>query len=152
MDSSAIGGSPTDPTTELATLAYYDLVAVPGRTFLDFFGGDSPSTSWTQHWTAAAAVNIGTPTGAMGVAATGQDPENTALAYKVYSRQFTNGLVLFKPLSYTEGVGTGTTDSSTATTIQLGGSYREVNADGTLGPVITSISLRNGAGAVLVKA
>jgi hypothetical protein len=49
-------------------------------------------------------------------------------------------------------VGEGTTASNTATTHQLGGSYRMVNADGTLGPVITSISLMNGQGAVLIKA
>jgi hypothetical protein len=152
IDSSAQGGSPIDPRTELATLAYYDLLAVPGRTFVDFFGGDSPSTSWTQHWVPAATVNIGTPTGAMQVYATGTDPENSALTYKVFSRQYSNGLVLYKPLSYTIGVGPGTTDNSTATTVQLNGSYRVVNADGTLGSVVTSVTLRNGEGAVLLKA
>jgi hypothetical protein len=49
-------------------------------------------------------------------------------------------------------VGTGTTADATATTVALGGRYRQVNADGTLGPVVTSVTLRNGEGAVLVKA
>jgi hypothetical protein len=152
LDSMPTGGSPTDPRTELATLAYYDLFSNPGQTMLMFYGGYSPNTSWSQHWTQAAAANIGKPTGSMEVVASGSDPENTALTYKVFGRTFSNGLVLYKPLSYAEGVGTGTLDNATATTVQLGGNYRQVNADGSQGPVITSISLRNGEGAVLVKA
>jgi hypothetical protein len=152
IDSYPGGGSPTDPRTQIATLAYYYLVGDPVRTFLMFYGGYNPSSSWTQHWSQAATVNIGTPTDSMRLFATGQDPENTSLTYKVFARDYTNGMVLYKPLSYTQGVGTGTTDNSTATTLQLGGSYRVVNSDGTLGAVITSISLRNGEGAVLVKA
>ena len=152
LDSLPNGGSPTDPRTQLATLAYYDLVADPERTMLMFFGGSSPSTTWAQHWSAAATVNIGTPTGAMQVAATGIDPLSPVLTYKVFSRSYTNGLVLYKPLSYAQGIGSGTVNPQTATTVQLGGSYKQVNADGTLGPVITSLSMMNGQGAVLVKA
>ena len=39
----------------------------------------------------------------------------------------------------------------TATSVALGGSYRQVQANGTLGPVITRISLRNGEGAILAR-
>jgi hypothetical protein len=152
LDSLPTGGSPTDPRTELATLAYYYLYDVPGQTMLMFYGGYSPSTSWTQHWTAAAAANIGTPTAAMQVVASGNDPENTALKYEVFGRSYSNGLVLYKPLSYKQGAGTGTLDAATATTVQLNGSYQQVNANGTLGPVVTSVSLMNGQGAVFVKA
>jgi hypothetical protein len=152
LDSTPGGGSPTDGRTQLATLAYYYLLADPTRTFLDFFGGDNPASSWTNHWSAAVTVNVGAPTGDMKLFATGTDPSNAALTYQVLSRQYANGLVLYKPLSYATGVGEGTTASNTATTHQLGGSYRMVNADGTLGPVITSISLMNGQGAVLIKA
>jgi hypothetical protein len=97
-------------------------------------------------------VNVGLPTAAMTTFATGKDPQNASLTYKVYSRSYGNALVLYKPRSYTAGVGTGTTDDATATTHALNGSYRAVNADGTLGPVITQITLRNGEGAVLIKA
>ena len=41
---------------------------------------------------------------------------------------------------------------ATATTHALGGNYRLLNADGSLGPIITSITLRNGEGAILIKA
>ena len=151
IDSSAQGGSPLDARTQIATLAYYDLLADPTRTFLMFYGGDSPSTSWTQHWSPAVNVNVGQPTGAMQVFASGTDPSNSALTYKVFSRTYSNALVLYKPLSYSQTVGEGTTADNTATTVQLGGSYRVVNADGTLGQVVTSVSLRNGEGEILMK-
>lgn len=151
IDSHPSGGSPTDPRTQLATLAYYYLVADPERTFLMFFGGYSPSSSWTQHWSAAAAVDIGQPAGPMRVLASGTDPTNAALNYQVFARDYTNALVLYKPLSYTAGVGTGTTVNNTGTWHQLGGQYRQVNADGTLGPIVTACTLRNGEGAVFIK-
>lgn len=152
IDSSPDGGSRTDGRTQVATLAYYYLVADPDRTFLMFFGGDSPATSWTEHWSPAVNVDVGAPTGAMRVFATGADPANTALTYQVLAREYENALVLYKPRSYTQGKGEGTIADNTATTHQLGGAYRAVNPDGTLGAVVTSITLRNGEGAILVKA
>jgi hypothetical protein len=49
-------------------------------------------------------------------------------------------------------VGEGTLDNATVTAVPLGGSYRQVNSDGSVGPVVTAISLRNGEGVVLIKA
>jgi hypothetical protein len=144
-------GSPTDPRTQLASLAYYYLVADPQRTFVNFFGGYATTTSWTQHWVPAVNYNVGPPLEAFRVFATGQDPTNAALTYRVYARSYANALVLYKPLSAGSS-GSGTTADATATTHALGGSYRLLHADGTLGPVVTSVTLRNGEGAVLVKA
>jgi hypothetical protein len=152
IDTHPAGGSPTDARTQLAALAYYYLVADPERTFLMFFGGANPASTWTQHWSPAAAVDVGAPTGAMRVFATGIDPLSPSLTYRVFARDYANGLVLYKPLSYRAGIGEGTRNNQTATTHQLGGSYRVVNATGTLGPVVTSITLRNGEGAVLIRA
>ncbi|HEX5273138.1 MAG TPA: hypothetical protein VFW33_21730, partial [Gemmataceae bacterium] len=45
LDSVPAGGSPTDPRTQIATLAEYYLLADPTRTFLDPFGGDAPATA-----------------------------------------------------------------------------------------------------------
>ena len=72
----------------------------------------------------------------------------------MFSRSYVNALVLYKPLSYKSGTGggTGTTADTTATVHALGGNYRVLAADGTLGPVVTSVSLRNGEGAVLIRA
>jgi hypothetical protein len=152
IDTHPGGGSPTDSRTQLAALAYYYLVADPDRTFLMFFGGANPASSWIEHWSPAAAVDVGMPTGDMRLFATGIDPLSPSLTYKVFARNYANGLVLYKPLSYATGIGEGTLNAQTATTHFLGGNYRRVNADGTLGPVINSISLRNGEGAVLIRA
>ena len=152
IDTHPGGGSATDSRTQLAALAYYYLVADPDRTFLMFFGGANPASSWAEHWSPAAAVDVGAPTGGMRVFATGVDPLSPSLTYKVFARNYANALVLYKPLSYATGIGEGTLNTQTATTHSLGGNYRRVNADGTLGPVINSISLRNGEGAVLIKA
>jgi hypothetical protein len=152
IDSRSDGGSPRDPRTQLATLAYYYLLADPDQTFLMFFGGENPSSTWADHWSPAAAVDVGQPTDEFRTFATGIDPLSPSLTYKVFARDYSNGLVLYKPLSYTQGIGEGTANDQTATTHQLGGNYRRVNADGTLGPVVSSVTLRNGEGAVFVKA
>jgi len=59
--------------------------------------------------------------------------------------------VLYKPLSYTAGR-TGSTGNATSTWHRLPGNYRELHSDGTLGPVVNSIRLRNGEGAILIRA
>src|SRR5205823_8830147 len=150
LDSLPTGGSPTDPRTQLATLAYYYLVADPATTFLDFFGGYQPSTPWVNHWTAAAAYNIGAPLGTWSPFATGADPLNAALTYRVYQRSFANALVLYKPLS-TNTSGTHVGSLTSATVHALSGTYRPLSADGTLGAAVTSVTLRNGEGVILVK-
>jgi hypothetical protein len=152
LDSHPAGGHPLSDRTQIGTLAYYYLLADPKRTFLMFYGGFSPSTTWLQHWSDAAKVDVGQPTGAMKVFASGSDPLSPMLDYKVYARDYENALVLYKPLSYKQSIGEGTLNDWTATTHQLNGNYRQVNADGTLGPVVNSIRLRNGEGAVLIKA
>ena len=152
LDSYPEGGSMTDPRTQLGALAYYYLVADPERTMLMFFGGAAPASTWLQHWTQAAAVNVGKPSAAMGLFASGTDPANAALTYKVFSRAYENALVLYKPLSYAQGKPEGGTGNNTATVHPLNGRYRAVNADGSLGAVVTSVTLRNGEGAVLIKA
>jgi hypothetical protein len=151
LDSLPAGGTPADPRTQLTTLAEYYLLADPHNTFLDFYGGSAPATSWAQHWSPAVTYDVGQPAGTWSVAATGADPANAALTYKVYQRQYTNALMLYKPLSYATGGTTGTTADATATTIDLGGTYYPVQADGTLGAGVTSVSLRNGEGVVLAK-
>jgi hypothetical protein len=150
LDSLPTGGSPTDGRTQLATLAEYYLLADPHSTFLDFYGGYAPATSWSQHWSPAAAYNVGQPVGTWSLAASGADPSNPALTYKIFQRSYTNALVLYKPLSYTKGTNGTLTDAS-ATTYTPGGTYQVLQADGTLGPVVTSVTLRNGEGAILIK-
>jgi len=152
LDSQPTGGSPTDPRTQIATLASYYLLANPVTTFLDFYGGYAPATSWDQHWSAAAAYDIGQPLGGWSPFASGTDPANSSLTYQVLQRAYSNALVLYKPLSAnTNGSIAGTLADATATTFALSGVYRPLNADGTLGAAVTSITLRNGEGAILTK-
>jgi hypothetical protein len=150
LDSLPTGGSPTDPRTQLATLAEYYLLEDPATTFLDPFGGFAPASTWSQHWIPAAAVDIGAPAGSWSLLASGADPSSPALTYHVYQRSFADGLVLYKPLSFGNNM-TGTLSDTSATTLALGGTYRPLQADGTLGAPVTSISLRNGEGAILIK-
>jgi hypothetical protein len=96
IDSHPGGGSTIDARTQIATLAYYYLVADPERTFLMFFGGYNPSSTWIEHWAPAATMDVGTPTSPMTTFATGTDPSNSALTYKVFAREYTNALVLYK--------------------------------------------------------
>jgi hypothetical protein len=150
LDSSPANGSPTDPRTQIATLAEYDLLEVPNDTFLDFYGGYAPASDWSQHWSPAAAYNIGQPTASWSVFATGTDPSNPKATYYVYQRPFKDGLVLYKPLSFENWSTTASIGSNSATTFQLKGSYYPLNANGTLGSAVTSITLDNGQGAILI--
>jgi hypothetical protein len=144
------GYDATDPRVQVTTLAMYYLLADPKRTFLLMNGGKEPASGWNRHWTGAISFDVGKPLATWTVFGTGQDPSNKTLDFKIYSRQYQNALVLYKPVSYTRGVSGKTTDD-TATTHYLGGTYREVRADGTLGQLVTHVSLRNGEGVILAK-
>jgi hypothetical protein len=151
LDTYPSGGSVTDPRMQVAALAYYYLLADPDKTFVMFNGGYEPSTTWSRHWTNAVKYDVGKPKGTWSVFATGKDPQRNYLDYKVYQRQYDRALVLYKPLSYKKGA-TGLTADATSTVHKLNGNYRELRADGTLGPVVTYARLRAGEGAILVKA
>jgi hypothetical protein len=153
LDALPTGGSATDPRTQMAALAEYYLLADSSRTFFDPFGGASPASSWAQHYFGAISYNIGQPAGAWSIVDSGLDPNDNRYSYRVYGRQYSNALVLYKPLSSTANdAGLGLLSSNTATSLPLYGTYRVLQADGTLGPPITSISLRNGEGAILARA
>ena len=152
LDSYPDAKATTDPRTRSAVLAYYYLLADPDKTFLMFFGGYQPAAAWRSVFVPAATADVGRPTAAMAVWATGTDPQRPDLTYKVYGREYGKALVLFKPTSFAPGKATGTTDDATVTTHRLNGNYRVLNSDGTLGPSVTSVSLRNGEGVTLMKA
>jgi hypothetical protein len=151
LDSLPTGGSPDDPRTQLSTLAEYYLLADPNNTFLDFYGGYEPASSWARHWSAAVTFDVGQPAGSWSLAASGADPSNPALTYRVYQRTYANALVLYKPRSYATGGFVGSPGDASATTVDLGATYYPVQANGSLGAGITSVSLRNGEGVVLAN-
>jgi hypothetical protein len=153
IDSLPQRGDPTDPRTQLATLAYYYMLADPDTTFLTFFGGHEPGTTWQRHWTPAAAVDVGRPVGPWRRFAEGADPSNAAMKYRVYQRPYKRALMLYRPLAFKEGdwKTQAALGDETATSHELGGAYRPVRADGSLGESINRVSLRNGEGAILMK-
>lgn len=152
LDSLSTGGSPTDPRTRMAALASYYLIADPDATMFMAWGGEEPASSWSRHWWEAIGFDIGRPGGSWSELAAAADPANAARTYRVLSREYDRALVLYKPLSYAAGKGTGGTGDDTSTVHQLDRNYRVLNADGSLGPVIRTVALRNGEGAILVKA
>lgn len=152
LDTLSTGGSPTDPRTRMAALAYYYLLGDPDTTFLMTWGGEEPASSWSRHWFNAIAHDVGQPQGEFTTFATGTDPANANRGYRVFAREYQDALVLYKPLSYTAGSGTGSLGYESATIHDLPRAYRPLHADGTLGAPITKISLRNGEGAVLIPA
>ncbi|MGL6075924.1 MAG: hypothetical protein ACRC8S_17340 [Fimbriiglobus sp.] len=140
-----------DPRLQLATLAMYYTIADPELSFLMVNGGNEPASGWDRHFIEASEYNIGRPLGEQTQFATGTDPTNASLIYKVYQRRYQNALVLYKPVSYTRGA-TGTTANNTATTHTLDRLYRQLRADGTMSSASRTITLRNGEGAILIPA
>jgi hypothetical protein len=147
----------SDPRYQYGTLCAYHMGST-ADTFLNYWGGEQPNLEWKYKWCEAADHDIGSPSGTYSVWATGADPDNASLTYKVFKRQFANAVVLFKPIS-TNGLSNGLINGlpwNTATSHSLANlvpgktSYRKVNPDGTLGATITSISLANSEGAILI--
>jgi hypothetical protein len=153
LDTLPTNGSPSDPRTQMATLAEYYLMASPTTTFLDLWGGFAPATSWSQHFFPALTYNIGQPLANWSLFATGTDPANSSLTYHVYQRSYSNAMVLYKPLSYSQATSSsGSLGDNTSTYFKLNGVYRVLQANGSLGAPVTGVALRNGEGAILVRA
>ncbi|HTU19195.1 MAG TPA: hypothetical protein VMG10_14135, partial [Gemmataceae bacterium] len=173
----AIADSPSDEEnsqTQLTTLAAYYILAPnnPSQGALDFFGGEATSSDWEpstgtfNHWSPAAAYNIGTPVSPLPPTAPtifdngsdgGSGTESDNSTYTVYERAFTGTnnepvLVLYKPDSVLpDGGASQLTGSDSASTVTLGGSYYVLQSNGALSSTtVTSISLENGEGAILV--
>jgi hypothetical protein len=152
IDSHPQKGDPLDERMQIGVLAYYYLLADPENTFLMYFGGSEPATTWERHWTPAVAYNVGKPKVGWSLWASGDDPSNAALKYKIFARDYDNALVLLKPLSYTRASKEmATLGDNTVTKHDLPGACRPLKTDGTLGEVMRSVSLRNGEGAILIK-
>ena len=150
LDTLPTNGDASDPRMQMASLAMYYAVADPDLSFLMVNGGNEPASSWKRHWIGAAEFDVGRPLGKHTIVATGADPADRSLTYKVYGRQYENALVLYKPLSYTRGE-VGGIGSATATTHRLDGWYRVVERRRVARARVNQVSLRNGEGVVLAK-
>jgi hypothetical protein len=123
--------------------------------------------AWTR-WFPAMAVDLGTPDpngmnkGARMVTETGNTPWlygsaisgqpagtcTGTLCPDVWRRDFTNAIVLFRP--WKSGMIESELDMPSQP-IALGGTYYQLNADGTEGPAVTSVTLRGGEAAIVMK-
>jgi len=151
-------------------VSMYYLLQNPGKDYWHAYRGSGywPTVANSEKmWSHALEVDIGAPTGAVPagktaitpwgvwVFAEGADPGHpdypdiSKCRYKVYAREYTNGLVLLKPKSGYDSARSTFADS-TATTHDLGGWYQPVNDDGTLGEPTNTVTLRNGEAAIFV--
>lgn len=149
------GGTTTKREAIYNNLCFY-YVARSDSTW--FFARPDPGNAYgvflnsgfdTLAWIPAMEHDLGNPVGHYQLLDSGASPDQSGAEYKIWSRQYEQGLVLIRPR---DGFDAAWGESSTAIEVDLGGSYRLLNADGTLGPETTSIALRGAAGAVLLPA
>lgn len=101
----------------------------------------------TLAWIPAMGYELGWPAQHYQLTQSGASPDQSGGTYKVWQREYPNGRVYIRAR---DGFESKWGDASTAVTVNLGGSYRKLLADGSLSDVITQISLRGGEGAIIV--
>ena len=103
----------------------------------DYVAGDT-----LYKWVKAADRDIGMPTGARFVAATGTD--GAGQAYTIYRRNFERGILVYRAASGLPG----NVGASSAVNYALGTTGTPVNPDNTLGTPTTTASIRNMEGLI----
>lgn len=103
----------------------------------------------TLAWIPAMEYELGWPAQHYQLAASGASPDLNGGTYKVWSRQYPYGVVFIRPV---DGFDAKWGSQSTPVTVSLGGNYRQLQTDGTLGAVVTQISLRGAEGAIMLPA
>jgi hypothetical protein len=133
--------------TQRSNLCQYYMAHDPDYTYFSLLKnyGVVPVASWRKEdtlikWTRMVEVNIGRPTGARAIVATGTD--GAGQAYSLYRRNFTNGVVLWRKLNGSNY------STASAATYSLGGTYRPVNFDGTVGAPTATASVLNADGMI----
>jgi hypothetical protein len=128
------------------TLAYCAMVAGPNS-----YGGYMPvgaiSPPESTQWWPAVGYDFGTPqSDSIYTFQTGTDSKGEA--YVIYARYFTKGLVLLKPKPHYNSDLSET--GSPVTVVNLPVALRRLNVDGTLGPLVTQVSLKNIEAAIMI--
>ncbi|HYV50826.1 MAG TPA: FlgD immunoglobulin-like domain containing protein [Dongiaceae bacterium] len=150
---SSVSGHPGSYTTDevmLGNLCWFLMTRTPLTVFYQQ-GTNAPNTTqWDAlTWIGAMDVadqDLGEATGAPYTIAQGTDPLGNA--YVVKARQYTNGLVLLRNRGdWNQGV-----EPQTAVTVTLPGVLYPVASQGTTAAGVSSVSLRNGQGALFMNA
>ena len=133
---------------KLWELASYYLAVQASPTLLGLQLENQWSKPYSSLWLKAQEANIGHPLAARVQAAHGMDPMGNA--FIVYNRDFDRALIV---LRLQQGWGAQSYGDKTAVRISLpaGQKWMPLNADGTVGPIVTSIRLRNSEAAIMLK-
>jgi hypothetical protein len=133
---------------KLWELASYYMVVPNDPSTLTLQLENSWDLPYSSLWLRAQEANIGHPLGARVQASRGTDP--LGQTYAVYTRDMDRALVIMR---INQGWGTHSYVDGTAVTIPLPATdqWLPLNADGTLGAAVTTITLRNVEAAILVK-
>lgn len=102
----------------------------------------------TLAWIPAMGYDLGQPTGHYQLAASGASPDQGGATYKIWVRDYEQGRVLMRPR---DGFDAAWGNPSTPIQVDAGGSFRILQTDGTLGPIVTSVSLKGAEGVILVS-
>lgn len=133
---------------KLWELASYYLVvpSTPDQLMLDLEPGWKVSAE--SVWLRAQEADVGHPLSPRAIAQRGTDP--TGAGYKIWSRPFNRALVLVRPVG---GWRDQRYDDSTRVSVSLpgGATWRMLHGDGSLGPPVAEVQLRNMEAAILIK-
>jgi PKD repeat protein len=133
----------------LGSLAW-NLTTRSDETLLFLFGGagNPAEAGWdTLTWRGCVEVaqaELGSAVGEPYAYAEGTDP--TGKTYRVWARHYENGLTLVRNRgNYNQGI-----EPETATSVALHAAFQPVAPEGEIGAAVSSITLRNGEGAILL--
>ncbi|MEO8738826.1 MAG: hypothetical protein ABI537_03880 [Casimicrobiaceae bacterium] len=103
---------------------------------------------WLQNMRGVFDVDLGAPSGAPYVLASGTDSHFPAYPYSVYARDFACGFAIVRE----RGGSDQDFDPTTGVNVQLPGTYTPIDADGNMLPATNRWTLRNGQGQMFVSA
>ncbi len=133
---------------KLLELASYYIVVPSNPAELALQLENSWNRPYSSLWIRAQEANVGHPLGPRVLASRGTDP--LGQTYAVYTRDLDRALVIMR---VNQGWGAHSYVDATAVSIPLPATdqWLPLNADGTLGAPVTSVTLRNVEAAILVK-
>ncbi len=103
----------------------------------------------TLSWIPAMEYELGWPAQHYQLVTSGASPDQAGTVYKIWRRDYPYGRVYIRPR---DGFEANWGDMSTPINVDLGGNFRQLQTDGTLGSVVSQISLRGGEGAIMIPA
>ncbi|NOY88012.1 MAG: hypothetical protein GXO93_01310 [FCB group bacterium] len=138
-------GSYTYQEALLGNLCYFYVTCSDSAIFYQQGTNAIDNPDWdTKVWCGAMDYNVGRPVDAKySIAQSGTDGEG--YSYTIYKRQYQNALIFVRP----RGRWNQNIDAGTAVTYNLGGTYKEVLPDGSLGTEVNAVTFRNGQGRIM---